>query len=144
MFILKVFAVFLGLTVMAGITYGKEHSVQKPRVPADQLDAARAMKNPIPASPANLAKGKEIFEGKGKCFLCHGMNGDGKGPLGTAAEPSPRNFRNGDWQKARTDGELKWVITHGVQGSWMHEKSSILTDEEMWQVILHIRSFGKR
>ncbi len=141
MFILRVLTCFVGWMLIAGITYGEERSVLKPRVPADQLGAAQAMKNPIPSTPANLAKGKSIFEGKGKCFLCHGVNGDGKGSLGSAPNYSPRNFRNGDWQKARTDGELHWVIVHGVEGSWMHEKKTILTDEETWLAVLHIRSF---
>lgn len=143
MFVIRVVTGFIGLTIIASIAYGDERVILTPRVPADQLSIVKTIMNPVSPTRANYANGKMIFEGKGKCILCHGIHGDGKGPLGSAPDASPRNFHNGDWQKARTDGELKWVIANGVQGSWMHAKNAILTDEEIWQVVLHIRSFGR-
>lgn len=143
MFVLRVVTGIMGLIIIASVTYGGERVIQNPRVPADQLSSVKTIKNPISHTPANLAHGMMLYQGKGKCIPCHGINGDGMGPLASAPDASPRNFHNVDWQKARTDGELKWVLTNGVQGSWMHEKNAILTDEEMWQVVLYIRSFGR-
>lgn len=146
MFALRVITYIIGLTLISSTVYGGERVVLKPRVPADQLLSVRTIKDPLPRTHDNVVKGKIIYHGKGKCILCHGVNGDGNGPaaVNPDSQPSPRSFRNMDWQKARTDGELKWVITYGVQGSGMQGHGDTLTDSEMWQVILYIRSLGHK
>lgn len=115
----------------------------RPRVPADQRQAARATANPLPATPELIAKGKTLFEGKAFCKACHGADGKGlpkdldlKGPL-------PRNFTDKTWQKARTDGELMWILRNGSPGTDMAPFIPlVLTEEEAWQVLLYVRSFG--
>lgn len=147
MFILRIITGFIGLIIMAGVACGGERVVMKPRVPAEQLSTVKAIKNPLPNTPDNIAKGKIIFAGKGRCIVCHGAGGDGTEISGIIpdSQPSPRDFHNLDWQKTRTDGELKWVITNGVPGSVMRGYSAILAnDEEIWQVIIYIRSFGQK
>ncbi len=147
MFILRVLTCFIGLTVIAGVACGNERVVTKSRVPADQLSTIQNIKNPLPYTAGNIEKGKIIYVGKGRCILCHGPKGDGKALAGILpdTQPSPRNFRNPEWQKARTDGELKWVITYGVPGSGMlGHKLKLTNDEEFWQVVHYIRSFGQQ
>lgn len=146
MFYLRVVTGFIGLAMIASITYAGERGINKSRVPIDQLSTVKTLKNPLQYTPATLVKGRIIYEQKGRCILCHGVKGDGKGSAGVPPDPQPypRSFRNLEWQKIRTDGELKWVITYGVQGSGMHRHDGILTDEEIWQVVLYIRSFGQQ
>ena len=147
MIILRVISCFIGLTVIAGAAWGGERVVMKSRVPADQLSAIRNMKNPLPNTYDNTEKGKIIYAGKGRCILCHGAGGDGKALAGILpdTQPSPRNFRNKEWHKARTDGELKWIITFGVPGSGMRGHGDTLkNDEDIWQVVHYIRSFGQQ
>lgn len=147
MFILRIITCFIGLTVSAGVASGVEMYVMKSRVPADQMATIQNLKNPLPLTDENIEKGKTVYSGKGKCILCHGVDGDGKGLAGIIpdTQPSPRNFRNPEWQKARTDGELKWIITFGVPGSGMQGHGDVLKDdEEVWQIVHYIRSFGKR
>ena len=145
MSILRVITCFIGLTLITGAAYGNERVVMRSRVPADQLSAIQHIKNPLPHTADNIEKGKIIYVGKGRCIHCHGPLGDGKGLAGmlTDTQPSPRNFRNSEWQKARTDGELKWVITFGVPGSGMTgHKAELKNDEETWQLVHYIRSLG--
>ncbi|HBI24814.1 MAG TPA: cytochrome c [Nitrospiraceae bacterium] len=144
MFYLRVVTGFIGLAMIASITYAGERVINKSRVPTGQLSTVKTLKNPLPNTPATLVKGKIIYEQKGRCILCHGVKGDGKGSAGVPPDPqpSPRSFRNLEWQKIRTDGELQWVISSGSHGSGMHSYDGILTDEEIWQVVLYIRSFG--
>ena len=112
------------------------------RVPADQLAAAQALKNPVPATPASIAKGKELFNGKGACFTCHGPEGKGDGVVGQALNPSPRNFHNAAFWKNRTDGELMWVLQHGSPGTSMVAAVPVtVTEEEGWQIIDYLRTF---
>src|SRR4030065_2711380 len=90
-----------------------EREPLKPRVPADQMSDAKAMKNPVAVTPESIAKGKALFEGKGTCFNCHGKEGNGQGPAGAILNPSPRDFTNSKVQKKRKDGELFWGLKNG-------------------------------
>ena len=115
-----------------------------PRVPADQIAAAKAMKNPVASTPANIAKGKEMFTGKATCFTCHGEGGAGDGPAGAALDPSPRNFLNAKFHAAKTDGELFWVIKNGSAGTGMISYvPSVITEQEAWEIITFERSLKK-
>lgn len=115
------------------------------RVPADQLSAAKAEKNPYAGDAAAIAEGKMIFEGKGTCFTCHGMNGDGKGEAGAALDPLPRDFTNGAFHDCKTDGEMLWVISNGSPGTGMIPAvaTGILTEEEAQKVQAFERTFRK-
>jgi mono/diheme cytochrome c family protein len=112
-------------------------------VPLDQIASARAMANPLPATPEQVEKGKAIFYGKGFCAACHGRDGKGLGEGLDLKGPLPRNFTDGEWQAARADGELFWILTNGSKGTAMAPFIPlVLTEEEAWQVLLYVRSFG--
>ena len=103
------FSKFLGISaalmlLSVSVVGAEERDPLKARVPADQMSDARAAKNPVAATPENIAKGKALFEGKGTCFNCHGKNGDGQGEAGKILNPSPRNFTNCKFHKKRKDG----------------------------------------
>lgn len=65
----------------AGATAQQGQHMMHSRVPADKLEEARALRNPIPYTEETVAKGKALYEGKGTCVNCHGMNG-GRGRHG--------------------------------------------------------------
>lgn len=128
------------------LAWSADREVLRPRVPADQLGAARAITNPLPDTLEIIDKGKTLFNGKAFCRACHGQ--DGKG-LGTDIDPKtirgalPRNFTDKAWQKARTDGELIWILQNGSPGTDMAPFIPlILTEEEAWQVLRYVRSFA--
>jgi mono/diheme cytochrome c family protein len=127
---------------------GADPEILRPRVPRDQIEGVRAVPNPLPATPEMIGKGKALFEGKAFCRACHGA--DGRGILGSDIEPGslkgplPRNFTDKAWQAKRTDGELLWILKNGSPGTDMGPFIPlVLTEEEAWQVILYVRSFGK-
>jgi mono/diheme cytochrome c family protein len=131
-----------GLTFVSMYASATEKDITVPRVPADQIAGAKAMKNPLQATPENIAKGKAIFEGKGTCFTCHGLSGKGDGDAGKALDPTPRDFTNPQFHSLRTDGEMFWVIKNGSAGTGMISYNpAMISDEETWQVILYERSF---
>ncbi len=127
--------------------FGADEAILKPRVPVDQLQQVRTWKNPLPATDETIDKGKQLFEGKAFCTTCHGRDGKGLGAdiePGTLKGPLPRNFTDKDWQTARTDGELLWILKNGSKGTAMAPFIPlILTEEEAWQVLLYVRSFGQ-
>ncbi|MBI1822971.1 MAG: cytochrome c [Nitrospirae bacterium] len=121
-------------------TVGKERDIEIPRAPEDK----KFVKNPFPASSEIVSKGSEIYHGKGGCFACHGREGKGDGPAGSALNPRPRNFANPRFHEIRTDGELFWVIQNGSPGTGMFSYSpSYITEEETWMVIRYIRTIPK-
>lgn len=134
----------LGLPSLSA--FGSDEAILKPRVPVDQLQQVRTWTNPLPATEETAAKGKKLFEGKAFCATCHGRDGKGLGAdiePGTLKGPLPRNFTDKDWQAARTDGELLWILKNGSKGTAMAPFIPlILTEEEAWQVLLYVRSFG--
>src|SRR5574337_228413 len=137
----------IGLVSWDVSVFGSDEAVLKPRVPADQLQEARAWKNPLPATDESIQKGKQLFQGKAFCVTCHGQDGKGLGgdiESGTLRGPLPRDFTDQDWQAARTDGELFWILKNGSKGTAMAKFIPlVLTEEEAWQVLLYVRSFGK-
>ena len=124
---------------------GAERDPLLPRVPKDLLPKVKEMKNPIEASADNIAKGKELFQGKGTCYVCHGKEGKGDGAAAVGLEPSPRNFTNAAFHSARTDGELYWVIKNGSPGTAMIPMiGSTIDENEAWYVLTYERSLGKK
>ena len=143
---LTVFAV-AALAPWSVSVLGADEAVLKPRVPIDQLEKTRTWKNPIPVTEDTIEKGKQLFQGKAFCVTCHGRDGKGLGgdiEPGTLKGPLPRDFTDQDWQAARTDGELLWILKNGSKGTAMAPFIPlILTEEEAWQVLLYVRSFGQ-
>jgi mono/diheme cytochrome c family protein len=142
-FRLAMAAVLSGLCQASGAR-ATDVEALKPRVPGDQLEAARALANPLPATPELIEKGKALFEGKAFCKACHGADGKGLPPELDLKGPLPRNFTNKAWQRARSDGELFWILKNGSPGTDMAPFIPlILSEEEAWQVLLYVRSFGR-
>lgn len=134
--------VLMVFTLLMIQVYGAEKDPLVPRVPPDQLAAAKATKNPHPATAESIANGKAIFEGKGTCFTCHGLSGKGDGDAGKALDPTPRNFTNPVFHTAKTDGEMAWVIKNGSAGTGMISYApAIITEDEVWDVINYERTF---
>ena len=138
---------FVSFLVVEGLTWAADKAVMRPRVPRDQIEAARAVTNPLPAGEEIIAKGKALYEGKAFCKTCHGADGKGLGgdiAPGSLKGPLPRNFTDKKWQAARTDGELFWVLKNGSKGTAMAPFIPlVLTEEEAWQVLRYMRFFGQ-
>jgi mono/diheme cytochrome c family protein len=133
-------AFFQGTAVWAA-----DAQVLRPRVPPDQIEAARAVRNPLQPTPELLEKGRALFEGKAFCKACHGADGKGLPKELELKGPLPRNFTDKKWQAARTDGELFWILRNGSPGTDMAPfVPLVLTEEEAWQVLLYVRSFNGR
>ncbi|HTP34273.1 MAG TPA: c-type cytochrome [Candidatus Acidoferrales bacterium] len=82
-------------------------------------------------SPANVARGKQLYGGH--CAPCHGPAGEGgRGPnLARTALP-----------RAATEEALFTVIRDGLPGTEM-PRGSALDDREIWQVAAFVRGLGQ-
>ena len=141
-------ALIAGLTVTFGLALAAPAVGECPqprftgKAPADYYERS----NPLPDSPQNLKAGEQLYLGtdeKQACAICHGRKGDGKGALAKQYDPPPRNFACAKTIGGVPDGQLFWIIRFGSPGTSMppHEK---LSDEQIWQLVLHLRQLAKQ
>ena len=82
--------------------------------------------------------GREIYVNT--CIRCHGI--DGKGALGIKLAPPPSDLTSSAVQN-RLDGALFRRIHEGkpntAMGAWKYN----LSDEEIWDVLAYVRTFGR-
>ena len=94
-------------------------------------------KNPLATSPQVLADGREAFSHY--CVACHGMDGQNTGvPFADRMSPPVPSLASRTVQDY-TDGQLKWVIDYGLAPSGMPGSKGILSDEEIWSIVVYLR-----
>jgi mono/diheme cytochrome c family protein len=95
------------------------------------------VKNPVPYTPEAGKEGAEHFQRR--CQICHGLDGQNTGvPFAAKMSPPVADLATKDVQDY-TDGQLKWIIENGIGPSGMPGWKGILTDDEMWKMVLFIR-----
>jgi mono/diheme cytochrome c family protein len=94
--------------------------------------------NPVSASHANVDAGKQAFGYY--CVSCHGRDGQNTGvPFAANMAPPIPSLASREVQ-AYSDGQLKWIIDHGVFPSGMPASKGLLSDEEMWEIVRYLRA----
>jgi len=110
-----------------------------PQAPTQKVPPEAAQKpNPVRPTAESLAKGKKTYVID--CALCHGENGDGKNDMDMKNVP---DLTNPEVQKSATDGQWFYVIRHGI-GDMPGEGTDRAKDEEVWNIVNYVRSFGKK
>ncbi|MBI5437927.1 MAG: c-type cytochrome [Nitrosomonadales bacterium] len=101
------------------------------------------------AKPGTAAKGKEIYDKR--CVWCHGAEGDGAGAAQDRLMPPPRDFTSGNY-KIRTsnfddmvpsDDDVFRMIRDGMPGTAMPGWSSLLAEQDMWDLAAYVKTFAK-
>jgi mono/diheme cytochrome c family protein len=101
---------------------------------------AAKVKNPIASSPESIAAGKAVYA---KCAPCHGVNGEG-GP-GNDLIPAAPSLVDAMWDHGSTDGEIFDNIKNGVAPDFnMVPWKDQLKDNDIWNVVIYIRSMAKK
>jgi mono/diheme cytochrome c family protein len=101
----------------------------------------RSQTNPVAATDANIGAGKNAFGYY--CVACHGRDGQNTGvPFAGAMGPPIPSLAGADVQAYR-DGQLKWIIEHGVYPSGMPASKGLLSDQEMWQIVRYLRALPR-
>jgi hypothetical protein len=108
--------------------------VRRFAVPA--ADARRL--NPVAASEAGLAEGLAHYADH--CASCHAIDGSGSTDMGRGFFPKAPDMRAAATQ-GMTDGELFYVIEHGIRFTGMPAWSTGTPDGETssWQLVRAIR-----
>ena len=113
----------------------------EPVLPKEQREAAAKVPNPLKATPASVATGREHF--RVFCTPCHGPEARGgvTGPVATKFIPPP-DLTNADLQKARTDGY--WHSYVMVGGAVMPGYAEALSAQEAWHIVNYLRSLARK
>lgn len=98
---------------------------------------------------AAAERGEEIYVKR--CLQCHGEEGDGLGPAAERLNPPPRDFTSVQFKYKTTgfddpipnDADLVRMIANGMPGTAMPGWSDILTDQDIRDVIAHIKTYGE-
>jgi mono/diheme cytochrome c family protein len=99
------------------------------------------MANPLKASAVDLNAGKQLYADN--CIACHGAGGRGDGVVGSTLDPRPADLAAIVRMPMASDGYLYWSIAEGGAsfGTAMPAAKNTLQPEEIWKIILYIRSF---
>jgi len=97
----------------------------------------KSQKNPLASTPENVAAGKEAFSHY--CAACHGLDGQNTGvPFADRMSPPVPSLASREVQ-SYTDGQIKQVIDYGINPSGMPASKDILSEEEIWSIVVFLR-----
>ena len=104
--------------------------------------AARNRPNPIRVSPEALADGMAHYADH--CASCHANDGSGKTEMGQGLFPKAPDMRLAPTQQM-SDGELFYVIEHGIRFTGMPAWSTGTTEgeESTWRLVHFLRHLPK-
>ena len=115
-----------GFIERALASWGRDRSVAK-RAPKE--------KNPYAGDLATITTGLDHY--RENCVMCHGAPGVPGAELSKGINPrAPALGKGGD---DTPDGELFWVIKHGIRMTAMPAFGPTHTDAEIWKIVAFIR-----
>ena len=91
--------------------------------------------NPLPVTPALLARGRQRFNIY--CAPCHSRAGDGDGMIARRGFPHPPSYHT-DRLRNAPDSHFYQVITHGY--GIMYPYADRITPHDRWAIVAYIRA----
>jgi cytochrome c oxidase cbb3-type subunit 3 len=85
----------------------------------------------------NLKTGQKLYQQH--CLRCHGARLDGKGPDAASLRVPPVDFHK-YLSRVKSELELEVTIRQGRKLTSMHEWDTLLTDQQVYDLIAYIRS----
>jgi len=138
--ILLIFAVRLGiLPVQADAAPSQlEASLLRSALHASVARNAPAGGNPQPSPKTDLVMGTTVY--RQLCSRCHGLTDRMDNTYGKSFYPPAPNFALSG--TTFSEGEIFWIVKHGIRNTAMPAWGGLLTDEEIWSVAGAVRNFN--
>ncbi|HVN55435.1 MAG TPA: copper resistance protein CopC [Anaerolineaceae bacterium] len=128
--------VILRRTGMNDVRHTFDVTVQGAAAAASEDDTP----NPFPAEAASIASGLAVYQRN--CSSCHGVTGNGNGPLATGLNPPPADLTKHAAIGIHTDGQLFRWISDGYPNSAMPAFANSLTEKQRWDLVNYIRTLA--
>ncbi|MDC8449026.1 MAG: hypothetical protein LV473_11780 [Nitrospira sp.] len=121
------------------------------RSPSDSAWAASSASQPSGKLNGNVMRGREIFNGKGICYYCHGIDGYiGRRPrletdtavLIDKLNPPPSDLRNPEVLRLKTNKERARAIREGHPGTGMFPDTT-MTDQDLADTLIYLALIRK-
>jgi mono/diheme cytochrome c family protein len=93
--------------------------------------------NPVPASVENLIAGAKLY--RQMCSRCHGVSKESDNSYGQSFYPPAPHLPL--HRMSYTDGEMFWVVKHGIRNTAMPAWGNLLSDDEIWHIVTFVRKF---
>ena len=90
-----------------------------------------------PEQYPDITEGKKHF--LANCQSCHGITGEGNGPLSVSFTPRPTNFSDNSLMQLISPLQVFNTARLGVQGTGMKAFDE-LSDKQLWQIAFYIKS----
>lgn len=128
------------LVSCAGSDSLTEKQCPQPRFTGKAPEAIYNRVNPVRVTDEAVFNGRAIYESQAQppCRLCHGIKGDGRGPLASQFSVPPRNFSCTETVRGIPDGQLFWIIQNGSPGTSMPAFDQ-LSDRQIWELVIYLR-----
>lgn len=107
-----------------------------------QLASSLLAAYPVPLAPRSspdVARGARLYVDN--CASCHGVNGNGQGPLARGMTPPPIAFTDRERARQRSLFALYQVIGQGLDGTAMPSFAQ-LPDEDRWALAFYVGGFA--
>lgn len=99
------------------------------------------VRNPLPDNPTNIESGRVAFSHY--CAACHGLDAQNTGvPFADRMAPPVPSLDSPSVQ-SYSDGQLHWIMENGLFPSGMPASKGILTNEELWSIVVYLRHLPK-
>lgn len=140
-------------TEMASEDQDREEAYSVPDVTAKNPPIEKTLPavTPPPKMPGTvdaLAKGERLY--REHCANCHGLEGDGQGPLAGDLSTRPQNFTKGEYKfrstmsgELPTDADLFRTITVGIPGTAMEGYQNLPQPDRM-ALVAYLKSLSPR
>jgi mono/diheme cytochrome c family protein len=96
--------------------------------------------NPFASDPTAAAAGMAHY--KENCLDCHGARDVDTAEFAKGLNPGPPMLDMDDVQKM-SDGQLFWVVSHGVRATGMPAFSPTHSEKEIWHIVSFVRRLPK-
>jgi mono/diheme cytochrome c family protein len=107
--------------------WGRNRSVEN-RAPQE--------KDPYLGSPAAIAAGFEQY--RNNCVMCHGAPGVAGADLSMGLNPPAPSLDKGE--NGVSDGEVFWIVKHGIRMTAMPAFGATRTDDDIWKIVAFVRT----
>jgi mono/diheme cytochrome c family protein len=97
---------------------------------------ARKEENPFAGSSEAARAGLRLF--RSHCVACHGGPGVDPTEGGASLNPPAPGLTLARVQ-ARSDGELKWIVSNGIRMTGMPAFGASRSEKEIWQLVSAVR-----